>query len=231
MLNAYETLLTTGAHNDMTIDELLGHLIDAEEEERYGKKVMRLIRNANFRINANISDIDKSPDRKLDKTLLSRLLEMNWVTEGENVILTGKTGAGKTYMSCAIGHYACTKEYKTVYFPVVKLFRQLRESQADNSFSRLLKKVSTCDILILDDFGLEPFTAENRRWFLEILEERYGRHSTIISTQLPEKVWGKVIGDATFADAIIDRLIHTRYKFNVEGDTLRKRRFRSKKAT
>lgn len=228
MLDAYDALAATNAHKGMTIDEMLAHLVDAETEERYDRKVARLIKGAHFRYRAVFDQMDLSPERGFDRTLMVRIAEMKWADRAETIIITGKTGSGKSYLACAIGHKACTMERRVMYFPVMKLFRTLKESFADNSYSRVIRSIAKTDILIIDDFGLEPFTPENRRWLLEILEDRYDRCSTVISSQLPERLWAEVIGDPTFADAIIDRIKHGAHRIKLVGEeSMRNRKARS----
>ena len=221
MLSAYEALIQTNAHKEMSIDELLAHLVDAETEERYTKKVSRYIKGANFRYRASLENFDTTLKRGIDRTDLARLSQATWANNGHNIIITGATGVGKSYFVCALGQKACIMEKKTVYFSIIKLFRLLKESFADNSYTRIIKNIAKHQVLILDDFGIEPFTSENRRWLLEILEDRHEIGSTIISTQLPIKIWTNVIGDPTLADAIVDRLIHNAIIINMTGTSYR----------
>lgn len=208
MLRAWDALVATGADKQCTIDELLAQLVDAETETRYVRVVARNIAKAKFRQRALIADFECGSARGLDKLTMSRLAECEWIRKKENLIVTGATGTGKSFLACALGYVACTKEYRVQYFSAAKLLRLLRESVIDHSISRLIKSISKCHVLLIDDFGLEKIAQEERRWLLEIMEDRYGNSSTVIVSQFPKSFWPEIIGDPTIADAIIDRLIH-----------------------
>jgi len=220
MLRAYEALLSS-TPLQWTHDEFLAHLVDAEHEERYSRRVSRYLTRAHLRCNAVMERIDFNDDRNLNRSQISRLAEGTWIDKAQNIIVTGATGAGKSYLACALGHTACVLEKKVIYFTMAKLFCFLREAKADNSYARVVKNIASYHVLIIDDFGLEPFTPENRRAFLEILDDRYGLRSTIISTQLPVDVWLKVIGEPTVAEAIVDRLVHNAHRIQIDGSSYR----------
>ena len=226
-LRAWEALVQTGADKDRSVDELLAHLIDAECEERYVRKVGRSLTRAHLRLRATAEEFDCSATRGINRTALAKLCECEWVAKAQNIIITGATGTGKSYLACALGHLACTREHRVIYFSSGKLLRLLRESQLDHSYARVLKNIMRHNVLLLDDFGLDPFGNEERRWLLEVLEDRYGIGSTIIASQFPTSMWPDLIGDPTIADAIIDRLIHNAQVISLEKeDTSRRARHR-----
>jgi len=208
LLRAWDSLVETGADKQRTIDELMAYLVDAECEGRYVRKVERNITGAHFRLRATLEEFDCSTGRGIDRLAIARLAECEWVRKAQNIIITGATGTGKSFLACALGHLACVREHNVLYHSSSKLLRAFRESQLDHSFVRLLKNIARHRVLILDDFGLEPIGTEERRWLLELIEDRYNIGSTIITSQFPTSLWPEIIGDPTIADAIIDRLIH-----------------------
>jgi len=226
-LRAWDAMVATGADKDRSVDELLANIIDAECEDRYVRKVERGLARAHLRLRATTEEFDCSATRGISRNLLAKLSECEWASKAQNIIITGATGTGKSYLACALGHLACTREHRVVYFSSAKLLRMLRESQLDHSFARIMKNIARNNVLVLDDFGLDPFGNEERRWLLELLEDRYGLGSTIIASQFPTTLWPEIIGDPTIADAIIDRLIHNAQTINLEKeDTSRRARHR-----
>jgi DNA replication protein DnaC len=206
----------------MTFDEMTGFLIQAEWDERQSRKLQKHIQSARFRYQAGFEDVDFMLKRDLEKNLLTRLSEDEWLKQGKNVIITGPTGVGKSFIASALGHQACLNDYKVLYFNCMKLFAQLKYSQADHTYMRELKKIQKAELLILDDFGLKPLDDQDRLSLLEILEDRSGRKSTIMVTQIPVTKWHEVIGDSTIADAVCDRLVHSSFKFELKGESIRK---------
>jgi len=215
MLRAWKAMEETLSNGTMTHDEFLACLIDAECEERYGRKVARLMSRAKFRLRAHIADIDVASGRGIEKQLLARLSTSDWIRRSENVIITGATGSGKSFLACALGTAACKCEMRVMYASMTKLVRAFKESLADNSLGRVMKQIARQDLLVIDDFGLEPVNADVRRWLLEMVEDRYEIHSTIIATQLPVSTWPSLIGDPTFSDAIIDRVVHNAHRIEL----------------
>ena len=229
MLNAFKQYLETHGEPGLTVDEIIAHLIDTEWEDRYNRKVNRLLKTARFRYQGCIEQIDYTANRNLDKTIILRLAKCNWINKKENIIITGPTGVGKSYIASTLGHQACLSEYKTLYFNCNKLFEVLKIGKADGSYPRIISKLLNQDLLILDDFGLQPIDSQSRLFLLEILEDRHGLKSTIITSQLPVKNWFDIIGDATLADAICDRIVHSAIRIELKGESLRKKNYSGQK--
>lgn len=223
MLRSYQTMLDSNQHHDITHDELINILIQSEWEERENKKISRHLRLAKFRYGASIEEINFASTRGLDKTQVMRLANTDFITRKENILITGPTGVGKSFLSSALGHQACQSGYKTLYFNTQKLFSRLKMLKADGSYTREISKIEKYDLLILDDFGMAPLDNVARMFLLEIIEDRHGRKSTIISSQLPVAKWYEVIGESTIADAILDRMVHTAHRIELKGDSLRKK--------
>jgi len=220
MKENYQTLLQT--QQDLTYEEAVSMMVDAEWEWRHNRKMHRLLKQAAFRYQASIEEIDFNAQRNLNKHNLLRLADCSFIDRAENILITGPTGAGKSFIASAIGHQACAKEYRVAYFNIQKLFSKLRMSKADHSYHKLIQGLEKTDLLILDDFGLQPFDNENRLALLEIIDDRNARRSTIISAQLPVKNWYEVINDKTIADAILDRIVHHAHRIELDGQSMRK---------
>ena len=224
MNRAYGTLLESKEDNDLSIDEALAFLIDAEWNDRYNKKLSRLLSQAKFRYNASFAELDFSKARNIDKGNLLRFSSDDWIKKGESILITGATGVGKSFLASAIGYQACVNTNKVMYFNSIKLFSFLLAAKGDGNFVKEMNKISKQDLIIIDDFGLQVLDGFARITFLEILEDRHGLKSIIITSQLPINKWHEVIADDTIADAICDRLIHSSHKINLKGDTMRKLR-------
>ena len=220
MKESYQTLLQT--QQDLTYEQAVSMMVDAEWEWRHNRKMHRLLKQAAFRYQASIEEIDFNTQRNLNKHNLLRLADCSFIDRAENILITGPTGAGKSFIASAIGHQACAKEYRVAYFNIQKLFSKLRMSKADHSYHKLIQGLEKTDLLILDDFGLQPFDNENRLALLEIIDDRNARRSTIISAQLPVKNWYEVINDKTIADAILDRIVHHAHRIELDGQSMRK---------
>jgi len=223
MLRSYQTMLDSNQHHDMTHDELINILIQSEWEDRENKKITRYLTIAKFRYAASIEEINFATNRGLDKTQVMRFADMGFIAKKENILICGATGVGKSFLSSALGHQACQSGYKTLYFNTQKLFSRLKMSKADGSYPREISRIEKYNLLILDDFGLAPLDNVARMFLLEIIEDRHGRKSTIISSQLPVAKWHDVIGESTVADAILDRLAHTAHRIELKGESLRKK--------
>ena len=207
---------------DLSFEERLGLLVDREMTERDNRRMSSRLRRAKLRHAAILEDIDYRNSRGLDKGLVQSLASCQWVKEHLNLLITGPTGVGKTWLACALAHKACREGYTAQYVRLTRLLRELTIAKGDGQYSKLLTSLAKVDVLILDDWGLMKLSAENRRDLLEVLEDRHGRRSTIATSQLPIEEWHGVIGDATLADAILDRLVHNAYKINLRGESMRK---------
>jgi len=207
----------------LSFDERFGLLVDAEWTHRENKRLRRVLRDAKLKLSgACIEDIDYSPKREIDRAQLRQLATCRWVAEHQNVIITGMTGTGKTYVACALAHHACRKGYRAIYRRASRLFSELALARADGSHARLLSKLARADVLVLDDWAMAPVTEPERRDLLEVLDDRYGTRSTIVTSQLTHKRWHEHIADPTHADAICDRLIHNAHKLVLKGPSKRK---------
>jgi DNA replication protein DnaC len=223
MLRMYQTMLDSRQHHDLTQDEFINTLIQSEWEYRENKKINRHLRLAKFRYGASVEEINFTASRGLDKTQVLRLADGSFIQNKENILITGATGVGKSYLASALGHQACQLGYRTLYFNAQKLFTKLKMMKADGSYTREIGKIEKYDLLILDDFGLQPLDNTARMILLEIIEDRHGRKATIISSQLPVAKWYEVIGDSTVADAILDRMVHAAHRLELKGESLRKK--------
>jgi DNA replication protein DnaC len=207
----------------LAFDERFGLLVDAECLFRENRRLGRLLKEAKLKIGeACVEDIDYPPRRELDKAVVRQLATCRWVQEHQNVTITGATGVGKTYVACALAQHACRRGYSAIYRRASRLFDELTMARADGSYARLLGKLARTDILVIDDWGLTPSRDTERQDLLEILEDRYGSRSTIMSSQIPRDKWHDYLGDATVADAILDRIIHNAHKLVLNGPSRRK---------
>lgn len=224
MLEALEENVE-GRVNGESLDplELLGLLVDAEWSARENRKLTNRLRQAKLPMQATVEDIDYRHARKLQKPNVLELLSCRWVGAHQNIIISGPTGIGKTYLPCALGNKACREGYKVLYTRAPRLFGELFQARADGSYRRLLRKLAKTDVLIIDDLGTSPLEAAQRLDLREILEDRYLVSSTIVTSQLDPKHWHSFIGDETLADAICDRLVHNAHRFKLSGESMRKK--------
>ena len=209
---------------DLSFEERLGLLVDREMTEREDRRLKTRLRQAKLRQSACVEDIDYRQARGLDKSLILDLAGCQWVKRHLNIMITGPTGVGKTWIACALAQKACREGYRALYLRLPKLLQELPIAKGDGTYISLLTRLAKIDVLILDDWGLSKLMAEQRRDLLEILEDRYDSRSTIVTSQLPLDKWHDIIGDPTLADAILDRLVHNAYKINLRGESMRKRK-------
>lgn len=224
MLKAFEDQLQTPDITELSFEERLGLLVEREATERANRRLQTRLRKAKLREHAAIEDLDFRTPRGLDKTQILHLASCEWIAEHLNVLITGPTGVGKTFLACSLAHKACREGYSTSYLRMPRLFRDLHIARSDGSWDRLLRGLAKTDLVVLDDWGLAPFGDAERRDMLEIFEDRYGLRSTLVTSQLPVENWHDSVGDSTFADAILDRLIHGAYRIELHGDSMRPQR-------
>jgi DNA replication protein DnaC len=223
MVRAFRTSIENGSMGQMTSDEMVSMLVNAEWDDRNNRRIERQMRNARFRYKANIEQLHFDVDRNLDKNQLMRMAECTFIQRKENLLITGSTGIGKSFIASAIGNQACTLGFKVLYTSSAKLFTRLKMAKADGSYIREIAKIERQDLLILDDFGLQPLDASSRSVLMEIIEDRHGNRPTIITSQLPVAEWYEVIGEQTIADAILDRVVHDAHRMDLAGESLRRR--------
>lgn len=202
-------------------EERLALLVDREAAERESKRLVMRLKAANLRQDAAIEDLDPTPKRSFDKALLARLATGEWIARRQDLLVTGKTGTGKSWLACALGHKACRDDRAVLYVRLPKLLDELALMRGDGRLARRMKLLGRVDLLILDDWGLNAMTSAQGRDILEIIDDRHGRRSTIVTSQLPVKSWHAVIPDPTVADAVLDRLVHTAHRLDIKGETLR----------
>jgi DNA replication protein DnaC len=224
MADRFEAILTMNSNLRPTPDVLIAQLIEAEHLCRNHKRTQNYLRQARFRYSASIPDLIYTPDRNLNRETLASLIDNTYIDRGENIIITGATGCGKSYLACALGHHACLHGKKVAYFSLPKLLSKIKHDKIDGSFRKELKRQEKKDLLILDDWGLYPLDVASRLALLQIIEDRHNLHSTIITSQLPIQAWHEYINDHTIADAILDRIIYQAVKIELKGESLRKRR-------
>lgn len=208
----------------LTADELVAKLVDTEWDERKNRNVQRTLRNAKFRYKASVEQLDLSEKRGLDKNLILRLADCEYIRQSKNVIITGSTGTGKSFLASALGNQACSMGFRVLYANTMRMFAQLKMAKADGSILKELPKIEKMDLLILDDFGIQPFDAQSRSILMDIIEDRHGKRSTLFVGQVPVEAWYDIIGDETLADAILDRVVHDAHKLELSGESLRRTR-------
>lgn len=224
MHGAFKTAVETGKSDDYTIDQFISMMIDAEFDDRNNRKIERAIKNARFHYKASIEEMIYETARNIDKTKLLRLAQCEFIDSSENILITGSTGAGKSYIATALGYQACIEGFRALYFNTTKLFSKLKMAKADGSYLKELAKIQRHNLVIIDDFGLQPLDNQNRIALLEIIEDRHNKGSIIVTSQIPVKGWYEIIGDKTIADAILDRLIHQSHRIELLGESMRRKR-------
>ncbi len=227
MANSFKSLLES-KQNDLTTDETIALLIDSELDYRHNRNINRRVKDAKFRYNANVENIDFETNRSLDRNIIMRFSGCSFIDKHEDILITGYTGIGKSYIASAIGQQACILNYRVLYANTYKLLTRLKMAKADGSYNREINKIERQQLLILDDFGIHPFDSQSRAILMEIIEDRNEKASTIITSQLPVKQWYDVIGDKTIADAILDRIVHAAHRIELKGESLRKKKAENK---
>jgi hypothetical protein len=228
MFRAFKISMESGKQESYTPDEIIAHLIEAEWEDRQNRSIEQKIKNARFRYKAAVEELHYTLERNIDKNQILRLAECTFIDKHENVLITGSTGIGKSFIASAIGHHACSLGYKSLYYNVPKLFARLKMAKADGSYLKEIAKIERHDLLILDDFGIQPFDAQSRAAIMEIIEDRHGKTSLIITSQVPVSKWHEIIGEKTIADAILDRIVHDAHRIELKGESLRRKRENTK---
>lgn len=224
MHDAFRTAIETGKTDQYTNDEFISLLVEAESDDRHNRRIARGIKNARFPYPAMIEQIIYNEDRNIHQNNIHRLAEGNYITKCENILITGSTGVGKSYLATALGHQACIDGKRVLYLNATKMFSKLKMAKADGSYLKELAKIERQHLIIIDDFGLQPLDNQNRMTLLEIIEDRHKKGSVIITSQLPVSKWYDVIGEKTIADAILDRLIHQAHRIELKGESMRKLR-------
>jgi DNA replication protein DnaC len=223
MLKALQEQLQMPEIDSLGFEERLGLLLERELTERETRRLRTRLKQAKLRENAAIEDLDYRTHRGLDKALMTRLASGQWIGEHLNVLITGPTGVGKTWIACALAQKACREGYSARYLRLPRLLQELGIARADGRYPKLLAELARTDLLVLDDWGLTPLNDEQRRDLLEILDDRFNARSTLVTSQLPISHWHEYLADPTLADAILDRLVHCAYKLDLRGESMRKR--------
>lgn len=223
MARAFQLTLESGKNETFTPDEMITHLIESEWDERYNRKLSRSVQRARFRYKASIEQITFD-DNRVNKNQVLRLADCEFVKRNENIIITGSTGIGKSFLASALGQQACSLGFRVLYQHSTKLFARMKIAKADGSYLKELSKMERQHVLLIDDFGIQPLDQQSRSTLMEIIEDRHGKSSTIFTSQVPISKWHEIIGEQTIADAILDRIVHDAHRIEMKGESLRKKR-------
>jgi len=223
MAEAFKEQLQQPSLHTLSFEERFGILVDHQWTWKEDCKMKRLLKEAKLKINASVEDIDYKSPRGIDRSVILSLSSCDWIEKYQNLILTGPTGVGKTFLACAIAHKACRQGYRTFYIRAPKFYYHLAMAKADGSYGKIMTKLNKTHLLVIDDLGLAPMIDSERRDLLEVIEDRHGHASTLITSQLPVEHWHENIGDPTIADAILDRLIHNAHRIHLKGGSMRKK--------
>lgn len=223
MAKNWVALQETRKIHELSLVEGMELLLQAEEQERDNRRFRRLEYQAGFRYKASVEELRPDPARGIDKTLIAALATGDYISKGESVLITGATGCGKSFLASALGHHACVQGFKVAYFNTQKLMLKTKMARLEGTIYKFFEKLSKTHLLILDDFGLTHLEKQQQMDLMEMIEDRHGKTSTIIASQLPVASWYDVIGEETIADAILDRLVHSSYRIEIKGESLRKK--------
>ena len=218
---AYREITENAQQEKFTTDELIAHLVDAEFDDKYNKKLSRLVKQAKFKQQASLEQINYLHQRGLDKNYLLRLQNCDWIKKSRDLLITGSTGVGKSFIACALGFQACVHEFKVMYITANKLFDKLLLAKADGTYFKYIDAISRVQLFIIDDFGLKKLDNKQCTMMLDLIDDRHGMNSTIITSQLPVKSWYDCFAEPTIADAILDRLTNGSYRIDLQGESMR----------
>jgi len=222
MVNALSEQLAMSDIDRLSFEERLGLLVEREASERADRSWTRRLKSAHLRQTACLADIDHRRSRGIDKQLVLELASCEWIKHHHNVVISGATGVGKSFIACALAHKACLEGYDAIYHRLPRLVENLQLSRSDGRYLKLLKQLAHVDVLVLDDWGIGKFSAAQQRDLLELLDDRYKQRSTIVTSQLPLDQWHEAMADPTLADAILDRLVHNAHHIKLKGESMRK---------
>jgi len=224
MHGSFKTAIETGRTDDYTLDQFISMITEAEWDNRHNRKFERLIKNARFRYKSSVENIIYDETRNIEKNNILRLAVCDFIERNEDVLITGSTGVGKSYIATSLGYQACIEGYRVMYFNTTKLFSKLKMAKADGTYLKEMAKIERQHMVILDDFGLQSLDSQNRMALLELIEDKNNKGSIIVTSQLPINGWYEIIGEKTIADAILDRLIHKSHRIELKGESMRKKR-------
>jgi len=223
MAEGFKEQLQQPSSHDLSFDERFGMLVDRQWIWKENKRLKQLLKEAKLKLQASVEDIDYKTPRGIEKSVMMNLISCNWIRNHQNLLISGPTGVGKTFLACAVAQKACREGFRTLYLRSPQFFYQIALARADGSYGTLMKRLSKAHLLVLDDLALTPLNDTERRDLLEVTEERHGSSSTLITSQLPIENWHDHIGDPTIADAILDRLIHNAHRIQLKGGSMRKK--------
>lgn len=221
-VRAYRQIADNPQQQLFTADELIAHLVDAEYDDKYNKKLERLVRQAQFKIQASFEELDFHQPRGMDKNQILQFQSCNWIKKSRDLLIAGPTGVGKSFLACALGYQACVNEFKVLYVTANKLLDRMVFAKADGTYFKVLDTLAKAQLLIIDDFGLRKIDLKQCTMLLDVIDDRHGKCSTIITSQLPVKTWYDCFAEPTIADAIMDRLANGSYRIDLQGESMRK---------